>query len=210
MFARVVGAGEAGNLRVRKGNEFSNYNCIRIALRRSAADRNETPRGMRTLPGYRRVAAFADGSRLAPSVSARGMFIVVHLLHAGAPPRRRRGIQPHRGGAYGPPLPVPPAGLGRRLPDARLGYGCSRRISRRRTTSQLTAAARHKSKRDVELLVATVAPRPLAATVLRRVPVKPQLAPAGIVSTLSSPTATNHAPGAGAASAASVPRTARS
>ena len=56
------------------------------------------------------------------------------------------------------------------------------------------AAARHKSKRDGELLVATVAPKPPVATVLRRLPEKPRLAPDGTI--------TIHATAAGGASGA--------
>jgi hypothetical protein len=54
---------------------------------------------------------------------------------------------------------------------------------------QLMDVARHKSKRDVELLVATLAPKRFAATVLRRLPEKPEVAPAGTVSmsTLAAP-----------------------
>ena len=47
---------------------------------------------------------------------------------------------------------------------------------------QLMAAARHKSKREVELLVATLAPKRSAPTVLRRLPEKPPATPAGTVS----------------------------
>ncbi len=59
------------------------------------------------------------------------------------------------------------------------------------------AAARHKSKRDVELLVATVAPRRSAPTVVRRVPEKPEGTPAGTVSvpTLLATTQTANANG---------------
>ena len=42
---------------------------------------------------------------------------------------------------------------------------------------QLIEAARHKSKRDVELLVATLAPKRSAPTVLRRLPEKPEARP---------------------------------
>jgi len=54
---------------------------------------------------------------------------------------------------------------------------------------QLIAAARHKSKRDVELFVATLAPKRAVATVLRRLPEKPEAAPAAAVpvSTLPAP-----------------------
>ena len=58
---------------------------------------------------------------------------------------------------------------------------------------QLIEAARHKSKRDVELLVATLTPRRSAPTVLRRLPGKPQAAPASTVSESTLP-APGHTP----------------
>jgi hypothetical protein len=68
---------------------------------------------------------------------------------------------------------------------------------------QLMAAARHKSKRDVELLVAMLAPKCSAPTVLRRLPGKQEAAPAGnvSVSTLPAPghTATDGTPEADSA-----------
>jgi hypothetical protein len=73
----------------------------------------------------------------------------------------------------------------------------------------LMAAARHKSKRDVELLVATVAPKPPALTVLRCLPEKPQLAPASTGSRLALSDTTSSASDVGVSGAdSSGPRAA--
>jgi hypothetical protein len=69
------------------------------------------------------------------------------------------------------------------------------------THDALMAAARHKSKRDVELLVATVASKPPAATVVRRLPEKPQLAPASTGSRLALSYTTSSASGIGVSGA---------
>ena len=95
---------------------------------------------------------------------------------------RGRGIQPHRGGPRGAPLPVSAHGT---LGDGSLTLASARLLAPHFTLEnhdQLIAAARHKSKRDVELLVATLAPKHPAATVLRRLPEKAEPAFAGTVS----------------------------
>lgn len=59
-----------------------------------------------------------DGARRATPLPGRGLFVAVHVLHAGAESRGRRRVQPDRGGACGTPFSADHRGARVRLADA--------------------------------------------------------------------------------------------
>ena len=116
-------------------------------------------------------------SRRAPALRPRGLALHVRLLHRAAPPLRRRGLPAHRrrpglARAPDPPRPCSPTG-GSTSPPSR----SSPRTSPPTTATPSSSGPPTASKRQVEELVAELAPRPDAPALIRKLPERPPIAP---------------------------------
>src|SRR5687768_12769225 len=94
MIAPPAVTSAVGNLPVRKEHDTV-QTVVQCVFRRStggggdATCRQGTRRDRGTDPG-------PDGARRAAAPLARRVFVIIHVLHPGAAPGRRRCLQPHR------------------------------------------------------------------------------------------------------------------
>ena len=145
----------------------------RHALPRARPRRRAAPASRRAAPA---VAARRGRSRRphrrggrAPALCPRGLTLDVRLLHRGSPPLGGRGLPPHRRGARlaGAPGAAHDAGQRATAPHRRREAGPSPDAGE---PGRLLERAVHRTKRQVEELVAELAPRPDAPALVRRLP----------------------------------------
>ena len=102
--------------------------------------------------------------------AAQGYGSLFSYCTRGASALRRRRVQPHRRGSGLPAFPGDPrpSGLGRAVAD--LGPDAAIRTSRRRTTRPSWREACGRSRREIEALIAELAPRPDVPSSVRKLP----------------------------------------
>ena len=143
----------------------------------------------------------SGGTGRAAALFGRRLFIALHLLHVGAPSLGTRGIQPHRGRARGTPVPVH-SRSSRFSGDVTVTtVGLVAKVLTEENHRDVLSRAAHRSKREVEELVASLRPRPDAPSIIRKLPalaveekdgspsspgpVSPESSPAGDISAAS-------------------------
>ena len=152
-------------------HSHEHFIALRCDFRRRLTSGDEAACRLRA-SGNRGTAAVTDGGRLATALSSRGLFVAVHILHAGAPLGRGRGIQPHRGRPCRAAVPA----ILQALASGSVSLTTVRLLAPHLTDDndrELLEAAHHKSKREIELVVATLNPKPPAATMIRKLPAAP-------------------------------------
>ena len=150
--------------------------------------RSRSPRAHRALAGQ---GARGDGRAGGPPGRARHapvplrrprIRLALRLLHACAAPVRGRDVQSHQGGARLPAISGDPGSARLRRPVADVGPPAAPCLTPENHQAVL-ARASGRSRREIEALVAELAPRPDVPTSVRKLPVHRAAAPWSVVRT---------------------------
>ena len=110
-----------------------------------------------------------DGNGRAEAVSGRRLLVAVYVLHTGAPLLGARSLRPYRGGGAARRFPAILDGL----VDGRLTLTAIGLLAAHLTPAnweEVLSAAEHRSKREVEHIVAAMRPQPAVPAVVRKLP----------------------------------------